>query len=109
MVSNSQYGVLEDVNNSGSAEEDKVIVYKTYCSRWLMLILFSGLTFTNSFLWISFSSIEVYTAEYFEVSRTEINMLSVKAHDRCQKKHPQTSFAASLRIGLVHQALQSSA
>ena len=72
--STSEYGTLVD---SEIDEERNSIIYKTYCSRWLMLILFSGLTFTNSFLWISFSSIEVYTGEFFDVSRTAVNFLSV--------------------------------
>ena len=71
----SEYDVLDD-----GAIEDAVesgVVYETYCSRWLMLVLFCGLTFTNAFVWITFASIEVYTAEYFGVSRTAVNFLSV--------------------------------
>lgn len=50
---------------------------KSYCQRWLMLALFCGLTFTNSFLWIAFSPIEIYVEQYYEVSPTAVNFLSV--------------------------------
>ena len=71
----SEYDVLDDGAVEDTAESG--VVYKTYSSRWLMLVLFCGLTFTNAFVWITFASIEVYTAEYFDVSGTAVNFLSV--------------------------------
>ena len=80
----SEYDVLDD-----GAIEDAVesgVVYETYCSRWLMLVLFCGLTFTNAFVWITFASIEVYTAEYFDVSEVEEDHFSLKGISNWLKK-----------------------
>ena len=76
LTMNEDYGTLHDLDGGGTTDGGPAN-YKTYCSRWLMLALFCGLTFTNSFLWISFSSIEVFTAQFYEVSPTAVNFLSV--------------------------------
>ena len=51
--------------------------YKLYCNRFHILMLFSLLSFLNAFMWITFSPIEELTRNYYGMSDTAVNMLSV--------------------------------
>lgn len=48
-----------------------------YPERWLMLFLFSFVSFCNSLLFASFPPISILAAEYYEVDVVVINFLSL--------------------------------
>lgn len=51
--------------------------FQAEAARWHMLAIFCGLTFTNAYLWISFSPIAALAEGYYGVSTTSVNALSV--------------------------------
>jgi hypothetical protein len=44
--------------------------YKTYSSRWFMLVIFSILSITNAMMWITFAPISDDASDYFGGLRT---------------------------------------
>jgi len=49
----------------------------TSASRWHMLSIFCGISFINSFCWISFAPIPDYTTTFYNVGFQEVNLLSM--------------------------------
>jgi hypothetical protein len=44
---------------------DQQQTYKTYSSRWFMLVIFSILSITNAMMWITFAPISDDASDYF--------------------------------------------
>eukprot|EP00834_Sanchytrium_tribonematis_P003964 NODE_174_length_14184_cov_0.583671.p2 type:complete len:465 gc:universal NODE_174_length_14184_cov_0.583671:2753-1359(-) len=51
--------------------------FRVYPERWFQLFIFSLFTFSNATLWISFASIATISSNYYSVSLTAINWLSL--------------------------------
>eukprot|EP00128_Syssomonas_multiformis_P005363 Colp12_sorted_trinity150504_noHs@24612 len=51
--------------------------FRTYRSRWWMLLLIVALNVSNAVFWISFAPIQPSTQEYYGVSKLWVNMLSM--------------------------------
>ena len=72
----SSYNEYEATLIVPPADGNVAVTYKVYRVRWHMLGIFCVLTFTNAFLWISFSPIVALTERYYGVSATYVNLLS---------------------------------
>ncbi len=53
---------------------NEFILYKR---RWIMLLLFSTLSFTNAMLWITYSPIALMVMKYYNVNAVVVNSLSL--------------------------------
>jgi FLVCR family feline leukemia virus subgroup C receptor-related protein len=61
-------------SSSNNESNNKIALYQ---SRWLMLLLFSFVSLTNSCTWICCASIADMASEYYDVTPMAINMLSM--------------------------------
>eukprot|EP00126_Sphaerothecum_destruens_P007257 Sdes_comp19766_c1_seq1m11816 len=68
--------VDSSVKINHESELDKIDI-ETTPARWLMLLLFSFLSFSNACIWISFSTIADITKERFAINDAQLNLLSV--------------------------------
>ena len=50
---------------------------KVYPWRWVILAVFCACNFTNAALWICYAPISSQSAEFFDVSNSAVNMLSL--------------------------------
>eukprot|EP01080_Neovahlkampfia_damariscottae_P005321 gene5321-9131_t len=74
----------EQINQESVEEKSKVVCnieenesYKSDGNRWIILGIFSCLSFTNAWGWITFSPISSISVEYFDVTYNFINWLSM--------------------------------
>ena len=51
--------------------------YKTHKSRWFVLATFSMLAFSNGLNWLTYASIVKFSADFYKVSITDINYLTI--------------------------------
>ena len=56
---------------------DEIVTISTAKGRWHVLMMFCGISFINSFCWISFAPIPDYTTTFYSVDNMEVNLLSM--------------------------------
>ena len=52
-------------------------VYQLYRSRWIMLLLFSSISFSNAMMWITYSPIARLVMEYYSINTLTLNSMSL--------------------------------
>ncbi|XP_056142611.1 solute carrier family 49 member A3 [Lampris incognitus] len=58
-------------------EREKLLVFRVYKRRWLVLLLLCLLNCSNSMLWLTFAPVADQSAQYLQVSLDQINWLSM--------------------------------
>lgn len=71
-MSSSERVVLLPKADGGESTE-----YKTYCWRWVMLLIIWFLNFSNGMMWITFTPIADATAVIFDITEYHVNLLSI--------------------------------
>lgn len=69
--------MLEDDDGVDGGRSGPMLGYKTYKRRWAMLLVFSLASACNAILWITFSPIASLTHEFYNVSESWVNGLSI--------------------------------
>ncbi|XP_033756588.1 solute carrier family 49 member A3-like isoform X1 [Pecten maximus] len=70
---NERTVISSDFSSSSSTPSE----YRTYKSRWFILVVVSILNLSNAMVWITFSPIADLTAVYYKINSFQVNILSL--------------------------------
>nr|CAH8870452.1 unnamed protein product [Trichobilharzia regenti] len=73
IVLNTNDGSVSDENIHNLKETN----YRVYRTRWIVVIIFALLSCMNAYLWISFSPVANYFAEFYSTSYLILNLVSL--------------------------------